>query len=64
MGGRKKRKDFLSGMIPERIPIITSFHKSSNSSIWDELNFDNSRYTTVNLSHLGWINRKAYEKSI
>ena len=48
-------------MIPERILVIISFHKSSNSSIWDELKFD-GRYTIVNLSHLRWINRKVYKK--
>ena len=45
-------------MIPERIGkilVVISFQESSNSSIWDELNFENSRYTTVSLSHLGWI---------
>ena len=51
-------KGFSSGMIPERIGkilVVISFQESSNSSIWDELNFENSRYTTVSLSHLGWI---------
>ena len=40
---RKLVKGFLSGTIPERtgkILVDISFHKSSNSSIWDELNFE------------------------
>ena len=58
---RKLVKVFLSGMIPERIGkflAVISFQESSNSSIWDELNFKNSRYTTVSLSCLGWITGK------
>ena len=37
--------------------------KVSRSSIWNELNFD-SRYTIVNLSCQGWINKKVYKKKI
>ena len=58
---RKLVKGFLSGTTPEgieKILIIISFQESSNSSIWDELNFENSRYTTVSISHLGWITEK------
>ena len=55
-------KGSSSGMIPERILVIISFHKSSNSSVWDELNFENNRYTTANLSHLGWIKGRKQEK--
>ena len=58
---RKLVKGFLSGTIPERtgkILVVISFQESSNSSIWDELSFENSRYTTVSSSCLGWITRK------
>ena len=57
---RKLVKGFSSGMIPEgigKILVIISLQESSNSGIWDELNFENSRYTTVSLSHLGQITR-------
>ena len=53
---RRLEKGYSSGMIPERIGkilVVINFQESSNSSIWDELNFENSRYTTVSLSHLG-----------
>ena len=62
---KKVRKGFLSGMIPERIGkilVVISFQESSDSSIWDELNFENSRYTTVHLSHLGWVTGKLTEE--
>ena len=49
-------------MIPERILVVISFKESSNSSILDELNFENNRYTTVNLSCLGWIIGRKQEK--
>ena len=39
---RKLVKGFSSGMIPERILVVISFEESSNSSVWDELNFENS----------------------
>ena len=61
---KKERKlvtGFSSEMIPERtekILVVISFQELSNSSIWDELNFENSRYTTVSLSCLGWITEK------
>ena len=58
---RKLVKGFSSGMIPERIGkflVVISFQESSNSSIWDELNFENNRYTTVSLSCLGQITGK------
>ena len=58
---RKLVKGFSSGMIPERtekILVVISFQESSNSSILDELNFENSRYTTVSLSCLEWITGK------
>ena len=41
---RKLVKGFSSGMLPERILVVISFQKSSNSSVWDELNFENSRW--------------------
>ena len=62
---RKLVKGFSSGTIPERtgkILVVISFQESSNLSIWDELNFENSRYTTVSLSHLGWITGKLAEE--
>ena len=62
---RKLVKGFSSGMIPERIGkilVVISFQKSSNSSVWDELNFENSRYTTISLLHLGWIKGREQEK--
>ena len=49
-------------MIPERILVVISFLESSNSSIWDELNFENDRYTIVSLSHLEWIKGRKQEK--
>ena len=49
-------------MIPERILVVISFQESSNSSIQDELNFENNRYTTVSLSHLGQIKGRKQEK--
>ena len=49
-------------MIPKRILVVISFKESSNSSILDELNFENNRYTTVSLSHLGWIKGRKQEK--
>ena len=55
---RKLVKDFSSGTTPERIGkvlVVISYQESSNSSIWDELNIEDSRYTTVSLSCLGWI---------
>ena len=55
---RKLVKCFSSGTIPERtgkILVVISYQESSNSSIWDELNFENSRYTTISLLCLGWI---------
>ena len=58
---RKLVKGFSSGMIPERIGkilVLISFQESSSSNIWDELNFENSRYTTVSISCLGWITGK------
>ena len=64
---RKLVKGFSSGMIPERIGkflVVISFQESSNSSIWDELNFENSRYTTVSLSHLGTDNRKTHKEEM
>ena len=50
---RKLVKSFSSGMIPERILVVSSFQQSLHSSIWDELNSENNRYTTVSLSCLG-----------
>ena len=41
---RKLVKGFSSGMIPERILVVISFQESSNSSVWDELNFGNNRW--------------------
>ena len=68
---RNLEKGFSSGMIPERIGkilVVISFQESSNSSIWDELKFESSKYTTVNLSHLGWIkevgNRKIHKEEM
>ena len=58
---RKLVKGFPSGTIPQRtgkILVVISFQESSNSSFWDELNFEISRYTTVSLSCLGWITHK------
>ena len=59
---RKLIKGSSSGKIPERIGrilvVMLSFQESSNSSIWDELNFENNKYTTVSLSRLGWITGK------
>ena len=52
---RKLVKGFLSGTIPERtrrILVVISFQESSNSSIWDELNYENSRHTTVSVSQI------------
>ena len=46
---RELVEDFSSGMIPERIPIVVSLQGSSNSSIWDKLNFENSRWIAGNL---------------
>ena len=40
---RKLIKGFYSGTISERILVVISFQQSSNSSIWDELNFENGR---------------------
>ena len=60
---RKLVKGFSSGMIPERIQVVISLQESSNSSIWDELNFENNRYTIVSLSHLGLIKGRKQEKS-
>ena len=62
---RKLVKGFSFGMIPERIGrilVAISFQESSNSSIWDELNFENSRYITVGLLHLGQITGKFPER--
>ena len=59
---RKLVKGFSSGMIPERILVVIGFQESSNSSTWYELNFENSRYTTVSLSHLGQIKESKLEK--
>ena len=59
---RKLVKGFLSGTIPERILVVISFQESSNSNIWDELNFENDRHTTVSLSCLGWIKGRKQEK--
>ena len=50
---RKLVKCFSSGTIPERILVVDNFQGSSKSSVWDELNFENNRYITVSLSHLG-----------
>ena len=47
--GRKLVKSFSSGKILERILVVISFQESLNSSVWDELNSENNRYTTVNL---------------
>ena len=58
---RKLVKGFSSGTIPERIGkilVVISFQESSNSGIWEELNFEDSIYTTVGLSHLGRITGK------
>ena len=55
-------KCFLSGTIPERILVEISFQESSNSGVWDKLNFENNRYTTVSLSCLGWIKGRKQEK--
>ena len=60
---RKLENVFLSGMISERIgnsllTIASKKGESSNSSVWDQLNFENSRYTTVSLSCLGRITGK------
>ena len=55
---KKERKlvtGFSSGTIPERtrkILVVISFQDSSNLSIWDELNFENSRHTTVSVSQI------------
>ena len=63
-------------MMPERIGkilvvIVKSASKrseSSNSSIWDKLEFESSRFITVDLSHLGCIketgNRKSHKKEM
>ena len=59
---RKVLKGFSSGTIPDRILVVISFQESSNSSIWDKLNFENNKYTTVGLSHLGWIKGRKQEK--
>ena len=40
---RKLVKDFSSGTIPERILVVITFQESLNSSVWDELNFENNR---------------------
>ena len=60
--GRKLEKGLSSGMIPERILVVISFQESSNSSVWDELNFENNTYATVSLSHLGQIKGRKQEK--
>ena len=39
-GERKLVKGFSYGTIPEGILVVTSFQESSNSSIWDKLNFE------------------------
>ena len=51
-------KEFSCGTIPERTRRILVVISFKDSSIWDELNFENSKYTTVSLSHLGWITGK------
>ena len=50
-------------MIIERILVVISLQESLNSSVWDELNSENNRYTTVSLSHLGQIKGRKQEKS-
>ena len=59
---RKPVKSFLSGTIPEGILVVISFQESLNSSILDELNSENNKYTTVSLSCLGWIKGRKQEK--
>ena len=54
----KQEKDKKARFSSGRILVAISFQESSNSSIWDELNFENSRYTTVSLSPLGQITGK------
>ena len=55
-------KSFSSGTIPKgvrkKILVVISVQELSNSGVWDELNFENSRYTTVSLSCLGQITGK------
>ena len=59
---RKLGKGFSSGTIPERILVVISFQEPSNSSIWDEFNFETKRHTTVSYSHLGQIKGRKQEK--
>ena len=49
-------------MIPERILVVISFQESSNSNVWDELNFENNKNTTVGLSHLGQLKGRKQER--
>ena len=52
-------------MIPERIRkilVVISFQESSNLSVWDELNFEKGRHTTVSISHLGQIAGKSTKR--
>ena len=58
-------------MIPEKIGkilvvIVKSASKRSelsNSSVWDKLELESSRFITVDLSHLGWIKQTGNRKS-
>ena len=59
---RKLVKGLSSGTIPGRVLVVISFQASSNSNLWDKLNFENNRHTTVSLSHLGWIKERKQEK--
>ena len=50
------------------MPLASEKSESSNSSIWDELKFESSRYITVSLSHLRQIkdigNRKNHKEEM
>ena len=60
---KKLEKGFSSGMIPERIIVLISFQES-NSSSWDELNFENSRRIAGVLKNATCKGKRSISKSI
>ena len=44
------------------MPLAYEKSESPNSSVWDKLKFESSRYITVSLSCLGWIKEVGNKK--